>query len=266
MGPPRRTTRVRMGRPRRRVGRHLRRSSPRTGSTAPDGRYRVLRAHDRGGIGQVSVARDGQLDREVAFKALQDRHADDPHCRSRFLREAEVTGGLEHRGIVPVYSLARDADGRPFYTMRLIRGVSLKEAVQRCRKGVDLGEVIGRPGGDDRSGRSPGLTARDLRELLKRFQDVCDVVSYAHDRDVLHLDLKPANIMLGPYGETFVVDWGQAERIGRPEPPEGPPPGTPGYRSPEQADGRYDLLSPASDVYSLGATLYYILTGRSPSR
>ncbi len=94
-------------------------------------RFRILRAHAKGGLGQVSVAHDQELHREVALKEIQDRHADNPESRSRFLLEAEITGGLEHPGIVPVYSLGQYADGRPFYAMRFIRGNSLKEAIAR---------------------------------------------------------------------------------------------------------------------------------------
>ncbi len=240
-------------------------ATPPDASPTSTARYRVLRPHAKGGIGLVSVAQDGELNREVAFKTLQECHADNPHSRSRFLFEAEVTGGLEHRGIVPVYSLGFNAHGSPFYTMRFIKGVSLREAIKGCREGVRLRDLIERHERRDRLTGRAVLTAADLRELLRRFQDVCNVVAYAHDRGILHLDLKPANIMLGLYGETFVVDWGQAKRLDPPEPRTGPPPGTPGYRSPEQVAGWYDQLHPASDVYSLGATLYYVLTGRSPA-
>ena len=126
----------------------------------------------------------------------------------------------------------------------------------------------------------------ELRRLLSRFLDVCNAIAYAHSRGVLHRDIKPGNILLGPYGETLVVDWGLAKIVGRDEPgtsdpsaePTLRPPsasgtgetipgtalGTPAYMSPEQAEGRLDLLGPASDIYSLGATLYVVLTGRAP--
>ncbi len=178
--------------------------------------------------------------------------------------EAEITGGLEHPGIVPVYVLGHHPDGRPFYAMRFVRGESLKEAVARFHPPKTL----------------------ELRRLLSRFLDVCNAIAYAHSRGVLYRDIKPGNILLGPYGETLVVDWGLAKVIGRDEPgisdpsaePTLRPPsasgtgetmpgtalGTPAYMSPEQAKGRLDLLGPQSDVYSLGATLYVVLTGRAP--
>src|SRR5437764_491736 len=105
-------------------------SSPGGGPTQRDGRFQVLRPHARGGLGEVFVARDGELNREVALKEIQARHADHPESRARFVREAEITGGLEHPGIVPVYALGHYADGRPYYAMRFLRGDSLKQAIE----------------------------------------------------------------------------------------------------------------------------------------
>ncbi len=236
-------------------------------------RFRILRPHARGGLGQVSVARDEELNRDVALKEIHQRHADDPDLRARFLREAEITGGLEHPSIVPVYGLGQFADGRPYYAMRFIRGDSLEEAIKNYH---DLRA----------QSSNPGELAVELRKLLARFLDVCNAIAYAHSRGVLHRDLKPSNIMLGKYGETLVVDWGLAKALDHPEleaelrfseellkpasgsgstPTEmGSALGTPQYMSPEQAAGRLDLLGSASDVYGLGATLYCLLTGRPP--
>lgn len=232
-------------------------------------RFQILRLLARGGLGEVFVARDEELLREVALKVIQPSHADDPESRGRFQREAEVTGRLEHPGVVPVYGLGVDERGRPFYAMRFIRGESLKDAIDRFHE----------PKG---AGSDPTRRALELRALLGRFVDVCDAVGYAHSRGVIHRDLKPANVMLGAYGETLVVDWGLAKVAGvsdtvtsSGESPiemdsgcgttrQGTWVGTPAYMSPEQAEGNVEGVSPASDIYSLGATLYCLLTGKPP--
>src|SRR5262249_20115933 len=170
---------------------------------SPFGRYQVIQPHARGGIGEVLLARDQELGREIALKRIQDAHADDPESRARFVREAELTGNLEHPGIVPVYGCGRAPNGRPYYAMRFIRGESLEAAITRFHDGVGRRDR-------DPGGRSPGL----LR-LLERFNAVCDAVEYAHSRGVLHCDLKPGNVMLGAHGETLVVDWGLAKPLGR---------------------------------------------------
>ncbi len=240
-------------------------------TTSAGRRFRVLRLHEKGGLGAVFLARDEELHRDVALKEIQARFADDPGHRARFQFEAEVTGGLEHPGIVPVYGLGADEHGRPYYAMRMIRGDSLKEAIERFHA-------------DERPVREPGRRGLALRNLLRRFIDVCNAVDYAHSRGVLHRDLKPGNIMVGRYGETLVVDWGMARATGRPESlAEGEEPallpsagegtaetlpgtvlGTPAYMSPEQAAGDLGRLGARSDVYGLGATLYALLTGRPP--
>jgi serine/threonine-protein kinase len=240
------------------------------GAAGTAGRFRILRFHDRGGLGEIFLARDEELHRDVALKRMQERHADDPQSRCRFVVEAEITGGLEHPGIIPVYGLGHFDDGRPFYAMRFIKGDSLKDAIRQFHQA-------------ERPGRDPGERSLALRRLIGRFLDACNAVAYAHSRGVLHRDLKPGNVLLGPYGETLVVDWGLAKVIGRPESapavgeatlrlsadsglaPTSPGSviGTPAYMSPEQARGDLDALGPASDVNSLGATLYQLLTGRA---
>ncbi len=233
-------------------------------------RFQILRPHAHGGLGVVSIAEDSQLHREVALKEIKAELVNDPGSRSRFMVEAEVTGRLEHPGIVPVYSLGTASNGTPFYAMRLIRGQSMKSMIAELHKSRPMFDTL--------------ADGRELRKLIRRLIDVCNAIEYAHSRGVLHRDIKPANIMLGRYGETLVVDWGLARAGTRNEshassdettvvPQSGDSSsetkmgsvvGTIAYMSPEQAEGRLDLISTQSDVYSLGATLYCILTGQSP--
>jgi serine/threonine-protein kinase len=241
-------------------------------ATTSTRRFKVVRPHAKGGLGKVSVAIDRELNREVALKEIHSQYADHPDSRARFQLEAEITGGLEHPGVVPVYSLGASEDGRPFYAMRFIRGESLREAIKKHHAAA-------------KRGVSPQDQRLELRQLIGRFVGVCHVMQYAHDRGVVHRDLKPDNIMLGDYGETLVVDWGLAKSLDDATPTplakglsrlrpssashgtptvQGSALGTPAYMSPEQAAGRHDVLGPPSDIYSLGATLYCLLVDRPP--
>lgn len=251
------------------------------------GRYRAKRLHAPGGLGEVFYANDDELNREVALKRLRPSIAWSRESRRRFVLEAEVTGRLEHPGVVPVYGLGRDQSGNPYYAMRFIRGRTLDQAIDDLRKTPAV---------------DPDKRAQGLRSLLSALRSSCQTIAYAHAQGVLHRDLKPGNIILGDYGEVLVIDWGLAkkwdpsapapqsgERPAKAEPTP-PPPGTPGkspaadpdetaafhldateigqikgtpaYMSPEQAKG--NPASPASDIYSLGATLYKILVGKPP--
>jgi serine/threonine-protein kinase len=243
--------------------------------TAPGLRYRPMSFHARGGLGEVFRAEDEELHREVALKRIQERYHDHAESCRRFLQEAEITARLQHPGVVPVHGLVRDADGQPCYAMRFIEGGTLDDAVKRYHAA------------DHQPGRDPGERRLALRELLGRFIAVCNTVAYAHSRGILHRDLKPGNVMLGNYGETLVVDWGLAKSFERTEAERstgedslaparggtdegstevGRALGTPSYMSPEQAEGQWDVVGPASDIFSLGATLYAVLTGQAPYR
>jgi WD40 repeat protein/serine/threonine protein kinase len=239
-----------------------------------DERFRIVRRFARGGLGEVFLAIDPELDRQVAVKELRDYHAHDPTSQARFLLEARLTGRLEHPGIVPVYGLGRYSDGRPYYAMRLIQGETLGRAIERFYS-------------QEETPREPARREIAFRRLLRSLIDACNAVAYAHSRGVVHRDLKPDNIMLGRFGETLVVDWGLAKSIAAPDPAAtagtdsldlagpasddsssltrpGSALGTPQYMSPEQAAGDLDRVGPASDVYSLGATLYCLLVGHGP--
>ena len=231
------------------------------GAASEGATYRVIRPFAKGGMGKISIARDIPLKRDVALKELRDSAADNPDSRQRFVAEAEITGQLEHPGVVPVYALGIDDQGKPFYAMRFVEGPTLQQAIEHLHK-------------------SP--TAAELRMLLRPFVMVCHTMAYAHDRGVIHRDIKPANIMLGKFGETLVMDWGLAKPLATGDSPEstvgdvaqrqlaerpevtapGRIMGTPAYMPPEQASGKVDELGPAADIYGLGAVLYQVLTGK----
>ena len=232
--------------------------------------YRDLRFHAAGGLGEVFLARNAELNREVALKFLKPSRARDPVSLRRFLQEAEVTGRLEHPGVVPIYALGTDSGGTPCYAMRFIRGATFQDAIN----GFYAAE---------RPGRDPTERSLAIRELLNRFVSICNTVAYAHSRGIIHRDLKPKNIMLGKYDETLVVDWGLAKPFELQEEADGPGEealtpgsgsdsptvgvvGTLAYMSPEQARERPAEVGPASDIFSLGAILYAILTGAAPYR
>jgi tRNA A-37 threonylcarbamoyl transferase component Bud32 len=248
-------------------------SVPSLVSHSAEARYDLRHLHARGGLGEVHVAWDRELNREVALKRIRQERAGDGESRRRFLLEAEITGKLEHPGVVPVYGLGQNVAGEPCYAMRFIQGETLKDALDRFHA-------------SGQSAQAAGERSLLLRQLLNRFVAVCNTLAYAHSRGIVHRDLKPANILLGKYGETLVVDWGLAKPFVRTEAERstgeetlaptsggtssegatqvGQALGTPAYMSPEQAEGRWGEVGPPSDLYSLGATLYTLLTGQAP--
>ncbi|HEX3479651.1 MAG TPA: protein kinase [Kofleriaceae bacterium] len=206
--------------------------------------YTVGDVIGRGGMGEVLLAHDEVIGREVAIKRMR-RSEPNADAETRFLREAKIQARLQHPAIVPVHELGRDADGRPYFTMKRLAGVTLYQ-------------LLGEP----------------RQRLLRAFADVCLAIEFAHEHGVIHRDVKPTNIMLGDFGEVYVLDWGVARVLdedgsGHPsvrdiitvegETQTGAVMGTPGYMAPEQALG-YGM-SPAIDVYALGCVLFEILTG-----
>lgn len=207
-----------------------------------DERYRVEDFVGEGGMGEVYRGRDTILRRNVAIKYLKVDRAGDAKARGQFWHEAVHSGILDHPCIPPLHDLGVDSEDRPFYVMRFIRGTS-------------LGEVL----------RLPEAERWSLPRLLQVLIQVCGAVQFAHESGILHLDLKPENIMLGEYGDVYVVDWGLAESTDKPSKSEGPrrPRGTPAYMSPEQARADADL-TPRADVFALGVILYEMVTGTRP--
>ena len=214
-------------------------------------KYRAVRPLGRGGMATVYLATDLELQREVAIKVL-DLPDSPGHLATRMLREAKIVAQLEHPGIVPIHDVGVLPDDRVFYVMKYVRGDRLDTFIQKT-----------------------------LPERLRVFQRICEAVAFAHAQGVIHRDLKPENIMVGAFGEVLVMDWGLAKLLKSPEEPgaqqsdrnpakessttdHGTILGTPAYMAPEQAAGRIDLLNEQTDVYSLGAILYFLLTGNSP--
>jgi len=225
-------------------------------SLLPARKYEQKNLHATGGMGQVWRAHDPDLDREIALKVLRPDRVDDREFRERFLQEARIMGKLSHPGIPPVHALSQDERGTPCYAMKFIDGRTLEEAIAAYHQ---------RP------------TPLAFRELVRHFGDVCQTIAFAHSRAVIHRDLKPRNILIGDFGETFVLDWGLAKQIK----PSGDTPairsgrdsdqgltqvgqilGTPAYIPPEQLTG--SPAGPLTDLYALGVMLYEILAGRPP--
>jgi serine/threonine-protein kinase len=234
--------------------------------------YRGLTLHAQGGMGLIYQGCEEASGRRVALKVIKSGAGADADRQARLRREAQIISQLEHPNIPAFYGFGHDRAGQPFYAMRFFEG------------GKTLEEWIARLHQSAPPGRRVAFRGSEFQELLSRFIVVCQTIAYAHapPRGILHRDLKPSNIMLGQYGETVVLDWGLTKPLGGenpasdPAPPAQPPGdaysrlgqgfGTWHYMSPEQAAGWWDEVGPVSDIYSLGATLYEILTGEKPAQ
>lgn len=235
----------------------------------PESRYETGEEVARGGMGAIKLADDVALRRQVAIKSMLVDDAT-PDELARFIEEAQITGQLDHPGIVPIHELGVDASGQPFYSMKFVRGRDLQTILDGLRKGNrEIAEEF------------------TLHRLLNILNRVCDAVAFAHARGVIHRDLKPANIRIGEFGEVMVMDWGLAKIFGKDETrPDvkgrrvesiredetagdlrtiaGSVMGSPAYMAPEQASGATHELDEGADIYALGAILYEILTLRPP--
>jgi hypothetical protein len=234
-------------------------------------RYTLTRLHAEGGLGKIWIAHDTDLNRDVALKEIKSSTVPNPESWKRFLKEAQITGQLEHPNIVPVYELARrKEDDQPFYTMRFLRGQTFRDAIAEFHR--------------RRSGK-PADRLELQRQLLEPFAKICEAIGYAHSRGVIHRDLKPENVVLGGHGEVIVLDWGLAKVVGLPDDDDRQArepgisitadaetkatigqAGTPGYMAPEQVDADNALIDTRTDVYGLGAILFEILTARPPAK
>lgn len=241
----------------------------------PQNKYKFEHSLGFGGMKAVLQVRDRDTGRSVAMAVIPDFTERPNSDIDRFIQEARITALLEHPNIVPIHDIGVDENGSPYFTMKNLRGRTLALLLKKLK-----------------NGEHSLLRRYDLNDLLLIYLKVCNAIAFAHSKGVIHLDLKPENIHIGDYGEVLVLDWGLAKYLGNPENPDSPNPhadiasaedfskrlgsdglnltlngvtkGTPGYMAPEQAAGKNDQKDERTDVYSLGAILFSILTFDTP--
>ncbi|MCM8525247.1 MAG: serine/threonine protein kinase [Lentisphaeraceae bacterium] len=232
-----------------------------------DSKFVIEGTLGQGGMGTIYDAFDRNIRRKVAIKSINEEAAQNPVSRKYFVKEAQITGQLEHPNIIPVYEMGSNPQGLLYYVMKRVQGLTLADILDEIKKG------------------SRKYTQKyPLGALLSIFHKVCDAIAYAHARGVVHLDLKPENVMVGDFGEVLILDWGIA-RLRRRSPnatsdmfvtlddavnlgeefENEQVVGTPAFMAPEQASGKSSYVGTRSDIYSLGAILYNILTLRPPA-
>ena len=249
--------------------------SRRSQSTAPPddqqreltSKFKLIRKLGQGGLGNIWLARDRKLNRNVAIKELRPEALESETAWVRFHREAEITGHLEHPNVISLYQYGVDQkSGEPFYAMRFVGKRTLADAIEEHHDKVEAGEA----------------DPLALHRLLSIFLDICQAIAYAHSRGVIHRDLKPENVALDNFGQVIVLDWGLAKVLEDSElatkmehvknmtestlaeTMHGDVVGTPLFMSPEQAAGALDQVDERTDIYGLGAILFSILTGDAP--
>ena len=238
-------------------------------------RFRKCKLHAQGGLGNIWLAVDKETGCKVALKEIKPKFINSPAHRSRFAKEALITSQLAHPGIVSVFGLGQRADGTPYFAMQFIQGRTLQSVIQEFHD------------------KQATFDSLEFRRLIQHFLDVCNTVEYAHSQNIVHRDLKPNNVMIGKFGETFVVDWGLAQaprdvQLGESSNAtfrseiassfnelvadakscssiDGTRIGSPGFMSPEQESGVRENIGSASDIYSLGATLYALVSNENPA-
>ena len=238
-------------------------------------RFRKQKLHEQGGLGNIWLAKDQEFERKVVLKEIKSKYSNSPPHHARFARESKIMSRLEHPGIVPVYGQGSSLDGIPFIAMQFIQGRTLLNSIREYHQ--------------EKSKKTSFNPSKSLtfNRLLQHFVDACDTIEYAHNQQVIHRDIKPSNIMIGQFGETYLIDWGLACKLNSQDDEnaslsaddleehladpmlsvDGQVIGSPAYMSPEQSAGNKQWFNRSTDVYGLGATLLTLVTGcENPNR